>query len=145
MAAAPGALRPGPGVPVAGTLRGAALRVCPDHAGRHLGVAAGLRGPVPRVVARGARDSVLASHRARAAPGSGHRRPDAVRVPGSHEHRAAVVPAARATPVLQQRGVRPDDGGDVLSPIPKRPRRRTDAVQLRPPYARGHDLTVLLV
>src|SRR5947207_3829715 len=63
------------------------------------------------VVARGARDPVLASHRARAAPRSGHRGPHAVRLPGSHEHRAAVVPAA----------------------------------QLRPPYARGHDLTVLLV
>src|SRR5256885_9190860 len=34
VAAAPGARRVGPGVSVAGTLRGAALRLCPDHAGR---------------------------------------------------------------------------------------------------------------
>src|SRR5438034_7583115 len=47
-------------------------------------------------ISGGAGDPVLASHRARAATGSGDRRPDAVRVPGSHEHRAAVVPAARA-------------------------------------------------
>src|SRR6266702_2198454 len=47
------------------------------------------------VVARGARDLVLASRRARAAARSGDRRPYAVRVHGDHEQRAVVVPAAR--------------------------------------------------
>src|SRR5256885_2141930 len=61
----------------------------------------------------------------------------------SHEHRAAVVPAARAAPVLQHRGVHPDDGGHVLPRVPKRPRRRADAVQLRAPSARDHELTRL--
>src|SRR2546426_11276467 len=114
VAGPPGARRPGPGVPLARALRGAALQLCPDHAGRYLDVVAGLCGTVAGVVARGARNPVLASHRARAATGTGDRRPDAVRVPGSHEHRAAVVPAARAAPVLQHGGVPPDDGGDVL-------------------------------
>src|SRR5438034_9819955 len=92
-------------------------------------------------ISGGAGDPVLASHRARAAAGSGDRRPDAVRVPGSHEHRAAVVPAAGAAPVLQHGSVHPDDGGDVLPRVPKLPRRRADAVQLRAPPARGDELT----
>src|SRR5437764_6711266 len=83
--------------------------------------AARLRGPIPGVVARGARDPVLAPHRARAAPGAGDRGPHAVRVPGAHEYRATVVPAARAASVLQQCGVHPDDGGHVLPPVPERP------------------------
>src|SRR5213078_2357892 len=53
------------------------------------------------------------------------------------------VPTARAAPVRQHGGVHPDDGGHVLPRVPKLPRRRADAVQLRAPSARGDELTVL--
>src|SRR6266487_845087 len=56
-----------------------------------------------------ARDPVLASHRACAAAGPGHRRAYAVRSNRPDEHPAAVVPAARAPSVLQHRGLRADD------------------------------------
>src|SRR2546426_215289 len=73
VAAPPGAGGVGAGVPVARALRGAALRVCRNPARRYLGVAARFRGPLANVVAGCARDPVLASHRARATPGAGHR------------------------------------------------------------------------
>ena len=120
MAAALGAGSPRPGFPVARALRGAALWIRRDHAGRHLDVAAGFCGPVANLVARGTRDPVLAPYRARAAAGPGYRRPDALRGRRPHEHSAAVVPAARATSVLQYDRLYPDGRGDVLSPLAER-------------------------
>src|SRR5204863_8076757 len=82
----------GPMGPVARAFGGAALRIRGDHARRHLGVVARLRRPGARVVARRTRDSVLASHRARAAPGTGDCGAQSVWDDGADEYRPALDP-----------------------------------------------------
>src|SRR5436190_16211602 len=71
LADASGARRAGPGVPVAGALRGAALRLRVGDAGGDLDAVTGVRGPVAHVVAHGAGDPVLAPDRARVAADPG--------------------------------------------------------------------------
>src|SRR6266550_6462041 len=102
------------------------------HWAGHLGIPARLCGSGAELVAGGAGDPVLASHRARAAAGASDRGTHAFRIRRPDEHPAAVVPAARAPSVLQHRGLRADDDWDVLPPVPQRARSRAHAVHLFP-------------
>src|SRR5207237_1567681 len=85
--------------PLAGALRSAALWLRRDHAGGDMAPLARLLGPVAPLVDGRVGHSVLASHRARAAPGAGDRRAEYVRMAGSGQYRSALDSACGSASV----------------------------------------------
>src|SRR5436305_709334 len=135
MAGAAVARRAGPVVPVAHQVRGAALRLRPRHADRHLVAAPRVHRHGAEVVDGGARHPVLAPHRACAAARPGPPGAEPVQLAGADQHRPALDPPRRAAPDLQHDRLHPHGDRHVLPHVPAVGRSGPYEMHLRLPAA----------